>query len=173
MSESSERGEDDKTKSSDERILNSIQLELSEIRKDIQYSIAPRFLEISIQTNDLVELSIDFWRMEQRINRMAGTLPKEQKEILENSLQKIKRYLNKNDIEIVDHTGQKYNEGLNLEILAVEKDEGIKNTIIKETKEPTILHKGQVVHIGKVIVVSKEDLEIVGGDEQSEYSDRD
>lgn len=143
------------------------------IRKDIMYAVAPRFLEISIQANDLIEFGIDFWRMEQRMNKIAKALPKEQKEILENSLQKVKRFLDKNDIEIVDHTGQKYSEGMNLEILAVEKDDSIKKTIIKETKEPTILHKGQVVHIGKVIVVSNEDLEIVSINEQSEYTDRD
>lgn len=169
MSEDSDDGE---SKNLAEE-LSKIKSEILEVRKDIQYSVAPRFLEISIQTNDLVELSIDFWRMEQRINRIAKTLPNNQKEILENSLQKIKRYLDKNDIEIVDHTGQKYSEGLNLEILAVEKDESVKVTVIKETKEPTILHKGQVVHMGKVIVVSKEDLEIVSADEQSEYPDRD
>ena len=146
---------------------------LDDIRKDIMYAVAPRFVDISIQTNDLIEFSVDFWRMEKRINRIASTLPKEEKEILENSLQKIKRYLDKNDIEIVDHTGQKYSEGQNLDILAVEKDESVKKTTIKETKEPTILLKGQVVHIGKVIVVSKEALEIVRIDEQSEYPNRD
>lgn len=167
---------DSEVKGNTEAIIKemlNIQLQIEELRKDIQYSVAPRFLETSIQTDDLIELSIDLWRMEQRLNRITKTLPNDQKEILENSLHKIKRYLDKNDIEIVDHTNQKYNEGQNLEILAVEKDINASEIMIKETKEPTILHKGQVIHIGKVIVVSKEDVETVGSDGQSEYTDRD
>jgi hypothetical protein len=158
MIKSSDEGEgdDNKSESSEESMLNTISLELLEIRKDIQYAVAPKFLEFSAQTNDLVELGIDFWRMKQRMDKILGTLPENQKKILENSLERIKRYIDKNDIEIVDHTNQKYDEGLNLDVLAVEKDAGVLEAIIKETKEPTILYKGQVVHIGKVIVVSKE-----------------
>jgi len=141
--------------------LSKIRSEILEVRKDIQYSVTPRFLEISIETNDLVELAIEFWRMEHKISRILPTLPEDQRESLNNSMNKLKRYLDKNDIEIVDHTNQKYNEGENLEILAVEKDPNVSDTIIKETKEPTILHKGEVIHIGKVIVSSKEDTSVI------------
>jgi hypothetical protein len=79
---------------------------------------------------------------------------------LNNSIQKIKRYLDKNDIEIVDHTNQKFNEGRNLDVLAVEKSLDISESIIKETKEPTILHKNQVVHKAKVIILEKSSEEI-------------
>ena len=75
--------------------------------------------------------------------------------LLKNSVQKIKRYLDKNDIEIVDYTNQKFNEGRNLDILAVEKSSNILESIIKETKEPTILYKNQVVNKGKVIILEK------------------
>ena len=60
-------------------------------------------------------------------------------------------------MEIVDHTNQKFNEGRNLEVLAVEKSPDILEPIIKETKEPTIMHKDQVVHKGKVIILEKND----------------
>ncbi len=138
--------------------LAEIKEGIADIRKDILYAVAPKFLEISIQANDLIEFSIDFWRMVQRINKISKSLTKEQKEIIDNSLQKVKRFLDKNDIEIVDYTDQEYAEGINLEILAVEKDKSVEKTIIKETKEPTIMHKGQVVHIGKVILASNENL---------------
>jgi hypothetical protein len=73
----------------------------------------------------------------------------------QNSINKLKRYLEKNDIEIIDHTNQKYTEGENLEILAVEEDAKLEYPIIKETKEPTILYKGQVVRKGKIILLTK------------------
>ena len=136
--------------------ISDIQLQILEIRKDIKYAVAPNFLDVTAQTNDLIELAIDLWRMEQRMKRTLLAIPEDQKENLTNSLQKLKRFLDKNDIEIVDHTNQEYDDGQNLEVLAVEKDPNISEAMIKETKEPTILYKGQVIHIGKVIVASKE-----------------
>jgi hypothetical protein len=139
--------------------LASIKAEIQEVRKDIQFAVAPKFLEISIQTNDLVELAIDYWRLEHRMGKVFVSMEKNQKENLESSLQRIKRYLDKNDIEIIDHTNQKYDEGQNLEILAVEHDPKAKVDTIKETKEPTVLLKGQVIHIGKIIVASRKEPE--------------
>jgi hypothetical protein len=136
--------------------ISDIQLQIQGIHKEIQFSIAPKFLEISAQTDDLVELAIELWRMERRINKILPLVPEDQRDILTNSMQKLKRYLDKNDIEILDHTNQKYDDGLNLEILAVEHDPNISEPTIKETKEPSVLHKGQVVHLGKVIIVNKE-----------------
>lgn len=136
--------------------LSAIKSEVAEVRKDIKYSITPNFVEISVQSSDLVELAIELWRLERRLAKVLSALPEDQRESINNSVQKLKRYLDKNDIEILDHTGQKYDEGQNLEILAVEKDPNVPEPMIKETKEPTILYKGQVIHIGKVITVSKE-----------------
>lgn len=113
--------------------------------------------EISAQTNDLIEFAIELWRMEHRLNRVLSMLPEDQRELFINSFQKLKRYLYKNQIEIIDYTNQKYDDGQNLEILAVEKDPNAQDTIIKETKEPTILLKGKVVRRGKIIVLTSEE----------------
>lgn len=134
--------------------MAEIHLQLYEVRKDIQSVIAPKFLTVSPETNDLIELAIDMWRLESRFNKMSNSL-ESQREIVHNSIKKIKRYLDKNDIEIVDHTNQKFNDGRNLDILSVETDSRISQSIIKETKEPTIMFKGQVVRKGKVIILAK------------------
>ena len=133
-------------------LLSEIQKEILETRKDIQSAIAPKFFNISVQTSDLVEHAIELWRLENRLNKILECMPENQREIFNNSIKKLKRYLGKNDIEIVDYTNQKFNEGRNLEILAVEQDEKISEPIIKETKEPTILFKNQVIRKGKVII---------------------
>ena len=114
--------------------IASINEQLADIRKEIMYSVAPKFLELSVEVNDLVELAIDYWRLEHRLGKMFASMEKNQKENLESSLQRIKRYLDKNDVEIIDHTNQKYDEGQNLEILAVEHDPKAKENTIKETK---------------------------------------
>lgn len=135
--------------------MNDIRLQILETRKDIESVIAPKFIDVSIQTKDLIDLAVEIWRMEQRLNKIILTLPENQQDLFSNSIQKLKRYLDKNDVSIVDHTNQKFNEGRNLDILSVEKNTDITESIIKETKEPTILYKGQVIHKGKVIVLEK------------------
>jgi len=139
-----------------ENIQTSIPEEkIAETRNDMVSAMAPKFLDVSVQTKDLIELAVDIWRMEQRLNKVISFIPENQKALFENSIQKLKRYLNKNDIEIIDHTNQTFNEGRNLDIIAVEKDFDISESIIKQTVEPTIMCKSQVVHKGKVIVLEK------------------
>lgn len=135
--------------------MSKMRLSILENHKDTQSDMSVKFPNVSIATKDLIDLGIDIWRMEQRLNKVIQSLPESSQDLLNNSIQKIKRYLDKNDIEIVDHTNQKINEGRNLDILAVEKSSDILESIIKETKEPTILHKSQVVHKGKVITLEK------------------
>jgi len=137
--------------------LSKISSQISETREDIHTVIAPKFLDVSIQLKDLIELSIEIWRLENRLNKTLSSLPENQKDAITNSIQKLKRYLEKNDIELVDHTNHKFNEGKNLDILAVEKEPNISQSIIKETKEPTVTYKGQVVRKGKVIILTGDD----------------
>lgn len=125
------------------------------IKEDIKFAVAPKFMELSLGVNDLVDLAIEVWRIEQRIIKAFSVLPENQKKGLENSIQKLKRYLEKYDIEIVDYTNQKFDDGLNLDVLSVEKDSSLAEPIVKETIEPTIIRKGQVVHKAKIIVLSK------------------
>jgi len=133
-----------------------IMKELKAIRDDIKDSIVPKFVDVSIQTKDLVEHAIELWRLESRL-KLILTDSEEIKELIVNSINKLKRYLEKNDIAVIDHTNQKYNDGLNLEILAIEKDINVTESIVKETKEPTVTHKGKVINKGKVIILMKED----------------
>ena len=124
------------------------------IKEQIKFAVAPKFMEISLGVNELVELSVEVWRMEQRVARSASNLPENQLKGLENSIQKLRRYLEKYDIEIVDYRNQKYNAGLNLDILSVEKDSNILEPVVKETIEPTIMCKGQVVRKAKIILLT-------------------
>lgn len=135
--------------------MSNINAQISEIRKDIQTAVTPKFLDLSLKLKDIIELSVDVWRMENRLDKVLSNLPENQKENLENSIQKIKRYLEKNDIETIDYTNKKFNDGLTIDILAVEKDSTIPESIVKETKEPTVMYKGQVVKRGKVVVLEK------------------
>jgi molecular chaperone GrpE (heat shock protein) len=126
----------------------------SKIKNDINFAVAPNSINLAPSTDDFIQFAIEIWRIEQRISKLTETLPENQRKGLENSAQKFKRYLEKYDIEIVDYTNQKFNDGLNLDVLSVEKDPSVPESIVKETVEPTIMYRGQVIKKAKIIVLS-------------------
>ena len=136
---------------------NKTHLQLYEIRTSVEADIMSKNFAISIQTRDLVDHAIEIWRLEQRMNKIADSLDESQRSLITNSIQKLKRYLEKNAIEIVDHTNQKFNDGRNLDVLLVEQSPDVTEAIIRETKEPTILCENQLVHKGKVIILEGSD----------------
>jgi len=124
------------------------------IHEDIKYAVAPKSMQLSMGTAELVELAIEVWRIDQRLAKVMDTIPETQRKGLENSIHKLKTYISKYDIEIIDYTGKKFNDGLNLDVLSVEKDQSVTTPTVKETIEPTILVKGQVVKKAKIILIS-------------------
>ena len=124
------------------------------ISEEIKYAVAPKSINLSASVAELVELATEVWRIEQRLAKVADTLPENQRKGLENSVHKFRRYISNYDIEIVDYTNQKFNDGLNLDVLSVEKDPAVATPTVKETVEPTILVKGQVVKKAKIILLS-------------------
>lgn len=125
------------------------------LNKNIRDSVQPKFIDISPNTQSLIDMAIEVWRLEKRLSKAAESLSADQNKAFENSTAKLKRFLEKNDISFNDYTDQKYNEGLNLDVLSMEKDSSISESIIKETHEPAVFHKGQLIKKAKVVVLEK------------------
>ena len=124
------------------------------LSQEIKFAVAPKSLQLSVTANELVELATEIWRMEQRLAKVAESLPDNHRKGLENSMLKLKKYISNYDVEIIDYTNQKFNDGLNLDVLSVEKDTAVTTPTVKETVEPTIVVKGQVVKKAKIILLS-------------------
>lgn len=124
------------------------------LSQEIKFAVAPKSLQISVVANELVELATEIWRIELRLAKVATSLPENHRKGLENSMLKLKKYISNYDVEIIDYTNQKFNDGLNLDVLSVEKDPAITTSTVKETVEPTIMVKGQVVKKAKIILLS-------------------
>ena len=123
--------------------------------KNIRDSVQTKSIELSPTTSSIVELAVEVWRLEKRLSKAESSLTEDQNKALQNSVTKMHRYLDRNDITFVDYTDQKFNEGLNLDILSIEKDPKIRESIIKETHEPAVMHKGQLIKKAKVVVLEK------------------
>lgn len=126
------------------------------IRDEIRSSVTPHFVQLSPDTESIVELAIEIWRIEQRVAKAESVLSENLRKGMDNSILKMRRYLGKYDVEIIDYAGQKYNDGLNLEILSVEKDSSVSERMIKETVEPAITCRGRVIKKSKVVLISNE-----------------
>jgi len=133
-------------------ISNKLDLLQGKIQSDIKTFVAPNFISLAPNTDDFIQFAIEIWRLEQRIAKTSESLPENQQKSLGNPLEKMKRYLEKYDISIVDYTGQKFNDGLNLDVLSGKVDN---NSVILETVEPTIMYRGQVIKKAKIILSSE------------------
>ena len=107
------------------------------------------------KTQDLVDLAIELWRLEIKLSKVKDKLSEDENKALNNSLDRIKRFINKNGIEVTDYTGQNYNDGMNIDILHIEKDPSLKQDIIFQTHEPAVAHNGKLYRKAKVIVHEK------------------
>jgi hypothetical protein len=111
------------------------------------------FVDLSPKSADIVELAVEVWRMNNRLMKVEG-LTESQQRGFDSSLQKFGKFLDRNDVKIIDHTGEKYNEGMNVDVLSFENDPSLKTSMIKETIEPSVTCKGQIIKKGKIIVVN-------------------
>lgn len=132
-----------------------IQTGFHTIDLSIRQSVLPHSLTISPSTQEITDLAIELWRLEKRLSKIQDKISDTESKALQNSTQKLKRYIQQNDIEINDYTGQAYNDGMNLDILSSEKDPDLKQSIIFETHEPAITHKGILIRKAKVIIHEK------------------
>lgn len=128
------------TKSLNEQILNSVQT---------------RFIEITPSAQSIVDVATEVWRLEKRLKKVSGDLSDDQNKAFENSITKLRKFLDKNDMSFMEYTGHKYNEGLNVDVLSIEKSEDSTDSIIKDTHEPAIFHKGKLIKKARVVVLEK------------------
>lgn len=127
----------------------------TKLKEEIRFSLQP-IGDIPMGVEEITELATEIWRIEQRLSKTADKISDVHKKGLENSVQRLKRYLQKFDVEIQDYTGQKYNDGFNFDILSREQDPSLEHPIIKETVEPTITCRGRIVKKAKVILASNQ-----------------
>ena len=86
------------------------------------------------------------------LSKIENKLSADENKALQNTAEKLKRFVQRNDIEVTDYTGQIYNEGMNVDILSSEKDSELNQSIIFETHEPAVTHKGILIRKAKVII---------------------
>lgn len=134
-------------------VLQSFKMRKNNVlsRKKRSGKRAPGPATLCIGFKDICDLAVDVWRLRGRCRRTYSFIADNDKRSIEDSLERLSVFLEKNGVEIIDYTGQRFNEGLNIEILASEKNVAYANTV-KETLEPTVLIGGKLFKKAKVIL---------------------
>jgi len=109
------------------------------------------FNNFTKDVNDLSRLAIEIWRLKKKINKVGDIIGEDSLKSISLSMNNIESFLEKNDLEVIDFTGHKYSDGINVDVLSF-NDENKDTPIISETIEPMVKHQGSIVKRAKVIV---------------------
>ena len=105
----------------------------------------------------VANLAIEFWRLEKRLEKEKESLSQD-KERGANSvfdqIQRIKDVFKKQEIEVKEHKGDKYNDGMSVKALHFEEMDNLPEGEMRiiETIKPSVYFKGTVIFHGEVIV---------------------
>ncbi len=97
-------------------------------------------------------LAIEMWRLDKRIENANNTQNLDVSII--DQIQRIKDIFQKQEIEIKEHTGNDYNDGMSIKALHFEEVDNIPAGKMKviETVKPSIYFKGKIISHGEVLV---------------------
>ena len=96
------------------------------------------------------EIGTTIWRLKRRLR--STTEDSDTVRRINLDLESVWDALTQVGIEIKDHTGEKYDSGMALDVLTFQPTSGITREQIIETIKPTVYHKNKLVRIGQVIV---------------------
>lgn len=98
---------------------------------------------------DITEIAVAAWRLEKWLDNVNV----ERKMAAKSALRSIKRYLQQNEIEVMDLTGSQFDVGLAVSVVNNESDETDEDKlIIREMVKPIIKERGAVIQYGQVIL---------------------
>lgn len=96
------------------------------------------------------ELALAYWRLA----KWVDSIEVEHKMAANSALRQIKKYLDSNQIEVIDYTGQKYHSGFAIDVIGRKSGESLheEDLVIVETICPIILQDGEVIKYGQAFL---------------------
>ena len=136
--------------------IHQVQFVMHGDAEQIQQMISK--IKNTYDANDLVSsLAIEIWRLEKRIEKVQDIILKETdanaSSVLD-QLQRIKDIFKRQEIEVHDHVGENYNDGMSLRNLHTDIVDYVPSGEMRiiETVKPSVYFKGQIISHGEVIV---------------------
>jgi hypothetical protein len=108
--------------------------------------------------NDLVpvlaEVATQTWKAKQRLEKSAATELSEDFARIARHVEAILDSLAELGLEIKNHTGEPYDYGQSLTVVASEQREGIRQEVVAETIRPSIFLRGHRIQQGEVVIAT-------------------
>ena len=100
----------------------------------------------------LADVATHAWKASQRLSRSRANIPEADADRLARYLEAIAESLAKAEIEVKDHTGERFDYGQSLKVVASQTRSGIEHEIVAETIRPTVFWKGAMLQQGEVVL---------------------
>lgn len=126
------------------------------ISRDNAYD-ASEISELKLSMELIPSLAIEIWRLEKRIEKEKDIILQHSNKgsisILD-QMQRVKDIFKKQEIELREHTGDTYNDGMSVKALQIEEVDNLPKgkMQVTETVKPSVYFKGKVISHGEVIV---------------------
>ena len=124
--------------------------DLVNLLESSEYSNKAGFEEGNESLNLLIELGTVIWRLRLRLTREGEVNDKIDRTFRD--LESAWDTLRQGGIEVRDHTGEEYDGGMALKVLAFQPMTGFTGDKIIQTIKPTIYHNNKLVQKGEVMV---------------------
>ena len=105
-----------------------------------------------IQTRFLADISNDLWRLKHKMLQPGSDQPLEELRRAYRHLESAWNALTRLGVKILDHTGEPFDSGYSISVLAFQPMTDIEREIVIETIKPTIYFDEQRIQMGQVIV---------------------
>lgn len=103
----------------------------------------------------IADLSTGIWRLKRRVAAL-GTAASRDMAGLHRDVESLVDRLGEAGVDIIDHSGEVYEPGKALRVLAFQPAAGASREEIGETVKPTVYYGGQWLQMGEVIVSTPE-----------------
>jgi hypothetical protein len=104
----------------------------------------------------LAEVGTGLWRLRQKMIQPGTNKPLEEMRRAYRHFESVWDTLAKDGVEILDHTGEEFDAGRSIKVLAYQPTPGLRRERVTETIKPTIYAKDDLVQMGEVIVGTPE-----------------
>jgi len=109
-------------------------------------------IDISFTAEKMKDLAVATWNLKRHISKLSGELELgDRTRAVEGYIRRIENIYLSEGMTLEDYTGRKLIDGMNVDTVAVERTEGIRENRVKETVEPAVLYKGEIISRAKIV----------------------
>ncbi|MBE8232901.1 MAG: hypothetical protein HAW67_04140 [Endozoicomonadaceae bacterium] len=110
--------------------------------------------DVAVQDESMIIIAVTTWQLQKKLNKAMSDIQEDTDhyEKMNNSILRLLDQLSTLGFTINSREKQKYNDGMNIDVMLRKGNSKLKNEYIKETIEPEILLKGKIVKKERVII---------------------